>query len=223
MGNTIRLKASDGFEFDAYRADPDGAARGAIVVIQEIFGVNHHIRSVCDRFAAVGYVAIAPALFDRWQPGYSTGYSPDDVQKAIAFMKTTDRSLFILDVEAAIEAAKAIGPTGIVGYCLGGSLAFLSAVRLEGLSAAVCYYGSLIAANADQTPKCPTQMHFGGTDHSISVADVDTIRRKRPDCEVWLYAGAGHGFSCDERSAFDAEAASIAWMRTAEWFARHLK
>jgi carboxymethylenebutenolidase len=222
MPEMIRLRASDGFEPGAYRADPDGTRRGAVVVVQEIFGVNHHIRSVCDRFAAVGYTAIAPALFDRREPGFETGYGPEDVQKARAFMDGLDREDMMLDVAAAVDAARPLGRVGIVGYCLGGSLAFLSAVRLDGLSAAVGYYGSLIVQNAGSAPKCPTQMHFGAEDKGIPVSDVEAIRARRPDCEAWLYQGAGHGFNCDERSAFEPASSSISWMRTAEWFARHL-
>jgi len=222
MPQMIRLRASDGFELDAYRTDPEEPGRGAVIVVQEIFGVNHHIRSVCDRFAAVGYTAIAPALFDRKERGFETGYATGDVQKARAFMAGLEREDMLLDVSAAIETARPLGPVAVVGYCLGGSLAFLSALKFEGLSAAVCYYGSLIAQNADHAPKCPTQMHFGALDKGIPVSDVERIRTLRPECEVWLYPGAGHGFNCDERDAFEPASSAIGWMRTAEWLADHL-
>jgi carboxymethylenebutenolidase len=223
MPQSMRLRASDGFEFGAYRSDPVGKKRGAVVVLQEIFGVNHHIHSICERFSAVGYVAIAPALFDRKKPGFETGYAPDEVQQARDFMAGIDRETMMLNVAAAVEAARPLGPVGVVGYCLGGSLAYLSALRIEGLSAAICYYGGLIAKNAEHAPKCPTQMHFGADDRGIPVSDVEAIRASRPDCEVWLYDGAGHGFNCDERSAYEPASSAISWMRTAEWFGRYLR
>jgi carboxymethylenebutenolidase len=138
-------------------------------------------------------------------------------------MQGADRDAMMRDVEAAIDAVRDVGSVAVVGFCLGGSLAYFAAARIEGLSAAVCFYGGLIAKASDEVPKCATQMHFGGQDHGIPVADVEAIRHKRPDCEVWLYPEAGHGFNCDERASFHAESAAIAWMRTGEWLDRHMK
>lgn len=218
----ITLKASDGFELGAYRADPEGAPRGGIVVIQEIFGVNEHIRSICDRLAALGYAAIAPALFDRTVPGFESGYTAADVEHARTFIANPNWDEFLRDTEAARVALAGSGKTGIVGFCLGGSVAFAAATRLEGFSAAVGFYGGRIAAIADETPRCPVQLHYGSEDQGIPMSNVDTVRAKRPDVDIYVYEGAGHGFNCDARASYDPEAAKLAWGRTTEFFATHL-
>ncbi|MEP6838538.1 MAG: dienelactone hydrolase family protein, partial [Bradyrhizobium sp.] len=161
MGQDIKLTASDGFKQGAYRADPAGAPKGAIVVIQEIFGVNHHIRSVCDRLAAAGYVAIAPSIFDRIEPNFQCGYTPDEIANARKFVANPDWAAMLLDTQAAIDAVKSVGPVGIIGFCLGGSIAYAAATKLSGLSAAVGYYGGAVVRFADDKPKVPTQLHFG--------------------------------------------------------------
>lgn len=219
MGEHIILTASDGHRLGAYRADPAGTPRGGIVVIQEIFGVNHHIRAVCDRFAQAGYAAVAPALFDRKAPGFESGYSPDDIASAMKFLTDIDWDAMLRDADAARRELDPIGPVGIVGFCMGGTVAFLGAARLPGLAAAVCYYGGQIVRFADEKPRCPTQMHFGERDAHIPLSDVEAIRRKRPDCDIHVYA-ADHGFNCDERGSFDAPSAKLAWKRTLEWFER---
>ena len=137
MGHDIKLTASDNFQLGAYRADPIGTPKAAVVVIQEIFGVNHHIRSVCDRLASEGYVAIAPAIFDRVEPDFQSGYSPDEITVARRFVANPDWAAILRDTQAAIDAVKNIGPVGIVGFCLGGSVAYAAAAKLTGLSAAV--------------------------------------------------------------------------------------
>ena len=180
MGQDIKLTASDGFKLGGYRAEPAGAPKGAIVVIQEIFGVNHHIRSVCDRLAKEGYVAIAPAIFDRSEPNFTSGYSPDEVANARKFVANPDWAAMLRDTQAAIDAVKDIGPVGIIGFCLGGSIAYVAATKLSGLSAAVGYYGGAIVRFADDKPKVPTQLHFGEKDAGISLADIDTIRPSGP-------------------------------------------
>jgi carboxymethylenebutenolidase len=172
VGKHFSLTAADKHTLGAYRAEPKGAARGAIIVIQEIFGVNHHIRGVADRFAEEGYVAVAPALFDRQHPNFECGYSPDEIANARKFVANPDWGAMMRDTQAAIDDVKASGPVGIVGFCMGGTIAFLAATRLSGLSAAVCYYGGRIVAFADETPRCPTQMHFGEKDQSIPLSDV---------------------------------------------------
>ena len=223
MGQDIKLTASDNFQLGAYRADPAGAPKGAIVVIQEIFGVNHHIRNVCDRLAAEGYVAIAPAIFDRVEPNFTSGYSPDEIAVARKFVANPDWAAMLRDTQAAIDAAKSAGPVGIIGFCLGGSIAYAAATKLSGLKAAVGYYGGVIVRFADDKPTAPTQLHFGEKDTGIPLTDVETIKAKRPDVEVFVYPGAHHGFHCDERASYDKASADIAWPRSMEFFAKHLK
>lgn len=223
MGQDIELTASDGFKLGAYRADPAGKPRAAIVVIQEIFGVNHHIRSVCDRLANEGYVAIAPAIFDRMQPNFQCGYSPDEIATARKFIANPDWAAMLGDTQAAIDAVKHVGPVGIIGFCLGGSIAYAAATRLSGLSAAVGYYGGAVVRFADDKPTMPTQLHFGEKDAGIPLTDVETIKAKRPDVEVHIYPGAQHGFHCDERASYDKASADIAWPRSLAFLAKHLK
>jgi carboxymethylenebutenolidase len=222
VGHPIKLTASDGFQLGGYRADPATAPKAALVVIQEIFGVNHHIRNVCDRFASAGYVAVAPAIFDRIERDFQSGYSPDEVAVARKFVANPDWTAMLLDVQAAIDSVKSVGPVGIVGFCLGGSVAYAAATKLTGLSAAIGYYGGAIVRFADDNPGVPMMLHFGEKDAGIPVSDVETIRAKQPDLEVHVYPGAQHGFSCDERASYDKASADIAWQRTLAFFAKHL-
>jgi len=221
MGSWLTLNAADGNNLSAYRADPEGAARGAVVVLQEIFGVNSHIRAVCDRLAAAGYVAVAPALFDRFVRNFETGYSPEEVAAARKYLQNLDWDALIRDTEAAVAAVRPVGSVAVVGFCLGGSLAYLAALRIDGLAAAVGYYGGQVARYADEKPRCPVQLHFGETDHSIPLSDVETVRAKRPETPVYIYP-AGHGFNCDERAAFHAPSAAMAWSRTLGFLARQV-
>ncbi|HZE53213.1 MAG TPA: dienelactone hydrolase family protein [Bradyrhizobium sp.] len=223
MGHDIKLTAADDFQLGGYRADPATAPRAAVVVIQEIFGVNHHIRAVCDRLASEGYVAIAPAIFDRLERNFQSGYSPDEVTLARKFVANPDWAAMLRDTQAAIDAVKNIGPVGIIGFCLGGSIAYAAATKLSGLSAAICYYGGAIARFADDKPKVPTQLHFGEKDAGIPLSDVETIRAKRPDVEIYTYPGAQHGFHCDERASYDKASADIAWPRSLGFLAKHLR
>ena len=222
MGQDITLTASDDFKLGAYRADPTGAPRGALVVIQEIFGVNHHIRAVCDRFAADGYVVIAPSIFDRIEPNFQSGYSPEDIAIARKFVANPDWPAMLRDTQAAIDAVADVGPVGIIGYCLGGSVAFAAATKLSGLRAAIGYYGGAILRFADDKPVVPTQLHFGELDSGIPLSDVETIKQKRPDVEIHIYAGAQHGFGCDERASYDKPSADLARQRSLAFFAAHL-
>jgi carboxymethylenebutenolidase len=222
VGQDITLTASDQFELSAYRTTPNGAPKGAVVVIQEIFGVNHHIRTVCDRFAEQGYVAVAPAIFDRIERNFQSGYSPEEVAIARKFVASPDWAAMLRDTQAAIDSVKDIGPVGIIGFCLGGSVAYAAATRLTGLSAAIGYYGGAIVKFADDRPTVPTQLHFGEQDHGIPLADVETIRAKRPEVEVFVYDGAQHGFGCDERASYDKASAAVARQRSLEFFANHL-
>jgi len=219
MGKPLSLTAADAHHLGAYRADPDGRLMGGIVVLQEIFGVNHHIRSVCDRFAALGYAAVAPALFDRFARDFQSGYSPEEVAKARELIPKIDAQAFLHDIAASVEAVRAAGPVAVIGFCMGGSFAFLAATRIEGISASVCFYGGQIAGVAGEKPRCATQMHFGEKDTHIPMSDVEAIRAKRPDCEIHVYP-AEHGFYCDERASFHAESATIAWGRSLRFIDR---
>ena len=221
MKTHLTLTASDGHKFAAYRVDPTETPKGGIVVIQEIFGVNHHIRSVADRFAALGYVAIAPALFDRIEAGFECGYSPEEVQGAMRFVANPPMQAWMLDVAAAREAIADVGNIAVIGFCLGGTLSYGAAVNLPGFSVAVGYYGGQIVRMADQSPKVPTMLHFGELDAHIPMSDVETIKSKQPSVEVYTY-NAGHGFQCDERDSFAAEAAQIAWGRTLRFIDSHM-
>jgi carboxymethylenebutenolidase len=224
LGQHFTLVASDSFKLGAYRADPTGSAKGGVVVIQEIFGVNHHIRAVCDRLAAEGYAAVAPAIFDRQAPNYESGYSPDEVAHSRKFIANPDWAAMMRDVQAAIDELRKSGPVAILGFCLGGTIAFLAASKLSGLSAAVGYYGGQIAKNADEKPKIPVQLHFGEKDAAIPMSDVDLIKQKRAgDTEIFVYDNAQHGFNCDERGSYDEASAKLAWQRSIAFLQQHVK
>jgi carboxymethylenebutenolidase len=223
LGTQITLTASDGFKLGGYRAEPQGKPKGGLVVIQEIFGVNHHIRALCDRFAALGYLAVAPAVFDRIQPNFECGYTPDEIANARKFVANPNWDAMLKDTQAAIDQLKKEGPVAIIGFCLGGSVAFLAATRLSGLSAAVAYYGGAIAKFADEKPKVPVQMHFGEKDQGISMADVAAIKSKRPESEIHTYADASHGFHCDERASYNDAAAKTAWPRSMEFLKKNVR
>ena len=221
MGHWIELKPEGASPIRAWRADPEGRPRGAIVVIQEIFGVNAHIRAVTDRFAIDDYLAIAPAIFERVEPGFDVGYDADARARGIAIVNKLDREQVLRDVAAAIEVASEGGGVGTVGYCFGGTIAWLAASQLKGLSAAVGYYGGGILGLKDQKPRVPTMLHFGEKDEHIPVAGVRELAAQYPDIPVRLYL-AGHGFNCDQRESYDAPSAALAWTRTLEFFRKHL-
>jgi len=217
----IELAAADGHRLTAWRTGPEDASR-ALVVVQEIFGVNNHMRRVCEGFAAQGYAVICPALFDRAEPGVELGYGPEDVKQGIALRGRIDPAATLLDVEAAAAALPAAARRGIIGYCWGGTVAWHGATRSQSFAAAVGYYGGGIAAAREEVPGCPVQLHFGAEDHGIPLADVEAIRAARPEVEVFVYPGAGHGFSCDERASFNAAAAAEARARSLAFLASHL-
>lgn len=224
MGQHISLAASDGFVLGAYRADPGNSAKGGVVVIQEIFGVNHHIRSVCDRLASEGYAAVAPAIFDRQVPNFESGYSPDEVAKARKYVANPDWAAMMCDVQAAIDELKKDGPVAILGFCLGGTIAFLAASKLSGLSAVVGYYGGQIAKNAGEKPNIPVQLHFGEKDTIIPMSDVELIRQKRGgDTEINVYTNGQHGFHCDARASYDEASAKLAWQRSMAFLQQYVR
>lgn len=223
MGKQFTLTSADKFQLGAYRADAAGKAKGGMVVIQEIFGVNQHIRNVTDQIAKEGYNAVAPALFDRTQRGFECGYTPDEIAEARKFVANPDWAAMLRDTQAAIDELKKQGPVGIMGFCMGGTVAFLAACRLNGLSAAVCYYGGGIGNFADEKPKCPTMMHFGEKDAHILMSTVETIKQKRPESEIFVYKDADHGFHCDDRGSFHSDSAKVAWQRTVDFLAKNMK
>ena len=222
MGQDIQLTANDGHLIDAYRADPHGTPKGGVVVIQEIFGVNVHIRDVCDRYAEAGYTAIAPALFDRHERGIDLGYEADDIStgRILKEKAAEDYDKVMMDVEAARLAIAHAGKTGIVGYCWGGVVVWLAACRST-YAAASSYYGAGIVPLKDESARCPVMMHFGENDASIPLSDVEIIGNANPDVDIFTY-DAGHGFNCDRRGSYDAEATSLATSRTLALFEKNV-
>lgn len=222
MGEKKQIRSQDGFALGAYAATPEGGAKGALVVIQEIFGVNAHIRSVVDGYADAGYFAIAPQIFDRVERDIELGYEEADMARGIeiAFQKL-DRDLALQDIQAAIEQASVHGKVGVVGYCFGGLLAWLSACELDGVSAVSSYYGGGVAGELDRSPRCPVIMHFGELDAHIPMSDVEKVRAAQPDVEIFVYP-ADHGFNCDHRGSYDQAAAELALSRTLAHFERYL-
>ena len=220
MGGMIELKAADGHTLSAYQAGPADAAMG-LVVVQEIFGVNAHMRHMCEVFAAAGIATVAPALFDRAEREVDLGYGPDDIARGRDLRGKVTDAAAMADIEA---AAGALGgkKLGIVGYCWGGTIAWWGATRSRRFAAAVGWYGGGIAATRTETPHCPVQLHFGETDSSIPLSDVEAIRAAHPDVPVFVYPGAGHGFGCEDRPSFDPRAFGIAQSRTMAFFGKHL-
>lgn len=226
MGQFIDLTAKDGFTLPAYVAEPAGPPRGGIVVLQEIFGVNAHIRSVADGYAAAGYLAVAPATFHRVRPDVALGYSEADMKAGMA-LKAAVEALpapgVWPDLEAAVGYAARAGQVGLVGYCWGGLLAWRAAAGVAGLAAVVSYYGGGMTAPQERArqPRVPVLAHFGDHDPSIPRDTVEAFQAAHPEVEVHVYA-AGHGFNCDQRGAYQAEAAQLARQRTLAFFAQHL-
>ena len=228
MGQFTNLTAADGFSVPAYVAQPAGKPRGAVVVVQEIFGVNPHIRAVADRFAEQGYLAVAPATFERVKPGVELGYTDVDMG-AGSELKTAVDALpgagVLQDIQAAIDhAAQASGgKVGIVGFCWGGLLTWRAACLLKGLSAAVPYYGGGITSEDEiaRQPQCPVMAHFGDQDHWIPMEGIEAFTKAHPEVEVHVYP-ANHGFNCDQRGSYNEAAARLASERTLTFFAAHL-
>ena len=221
MAKNIQLKAADGHTLDAYVAEPAGKPRGAIIVIQEIFGVNSHIRSVADGYAADGYLAVAPALFDRVKKGYESGYTQPEIQAGIEMKGKVTLDQALQDVRAALANAKSAGKVGIVGFCWGGTVAWAAAARVDGLAAAVSYYGGGVPELAAEQPKIPVMFHFGETDHSIPLEKAKAVAARHPQATTHFYP-AGHGFNCDQRGSYHEPSAKQARERSLAFFRQHV-
>ena len=220
MGRTIQLTAADGHVFDAYESRPAGAVQGAVVVAPEIFGVNAHIRAVADGYADQGWLALAPALFDRSRRGYEAGYGQADIEAGIGLMRSIDIEDALRDVAAALAHAASAGKAGIVGYCWGGNIVWVAAARLPGLACAVPYYGGGIPGFAAESPRCPVMLHFGERDHSPTPEQARAVVAAHPQVQAFFYP-AGHGFNCDQRASFDADSAALARDRTLGFLREH--
>lgn len=226
MGTFIELKAADGFVFPAYVAQPAGTPKGGVVVLQEIFGVNSHIRAVADGYAAQGYLAVAPATFHRVKPGVELGYQPDDMTAGFG-LKTAVEALpapgVLQDIQAAIDHAAQAGKVGIVGYCWGGLLTWRAACLLSGLSAAAPYYGGGVTTPEEtaRQPKVPVLAHFAQEDKWIPMDTVQAFAKAHPEVELHTYA-AHHGFNCDQRGAWHEPSAKLARERTLAFFTKHI-
>ncbi|MBK8176068.1 MAG: dienelactone hydrolase family protein [Rhodospirillales bacterium] len=221
MGEVIRLRAEDGHEFTAWHAETVPPRKGAVVVVQEIFGVNAHIRSVCERFAAAGYTAIAPALFDRLRSGVELGYDEAGIVEGRDLVAALGWDSPMREIAASAKALRADGAVGVVGYCWGGSVTFLAACRLN-IGCAAAYYGRHIVDFLSERPRCPVTFHFGAEDALIPAENVEKVRAAYPQAPLWVYDGAGHGFNCDQRPDFRPAAANAALIRTLDLFAQHL-
>lgn len=223
MGRTIALCAADGHVLDAYLAEPVHAPRGAIVLLQEFFGVNAHIRRVADDHAQRGYIVVAPAIFDRIERGVALAYDTPGMQRGRALRAQLNQEETLLDLDAAIRAAGERHPVvAAVGYCWGGVLAYLASLRLDGLRAVVAYYGATIPEYIDEPTRTPILLHFAGYDEYMKPDDPEHIAARHPEIELYVYPGTEHGFNCDERRFFDRAAAELALSRTLAFLERHL-
>lgn len=210
MGTTTSLKAADGHTFDVYIAKPDGTPKGAVVICPEIFGINSHIQSVADQYAAAGYVAAAPALFDRVQAKYVAGYEQSDIESGVAIMQKIPMHDAIADTQATVEHVRALHEkVAVIGYCWGGTVAWVAAAQIPKLSAAICYYPGGLVANAELKPQCPTMLHLGEQDKSPPADAARTVLAEHPMALAYFYE-AGHGFNCDQRGSFNKDSAAKA-------------
>lgn len=220
MGETIKLTGADGFEFSAYHEPAFTPRKGGVVVIQEIFGIDRHVRADVERWAKAGYEAIAPSLYDRREWGFTAEHDPAGLTAGIGHARVTPLEQALTDIAAARDFLKTRGEkVCLVGYCYGGSLAWLAAAQLEGIAAASSYYGSMVQANAQLTPRCPVIVHLGRTDPGIPADEVAAaLAQYNPEVPVYIYEAAGHGFNNDSPERYNAEAADLSRMRTRELF-----
>ena len=220
MGDYSTLKGADGFQFAVYRAAPKGARKGGVVVIQEIFGIDEHIRRDVDRWADLGYEAIAPSLYDRREPGFTAGHDPAGLSAGVTHARATPLDQALADVDACRAAMASAGKVFVVGYCYGGSLTWLAACQLEGFAAGSSYYGSLVQANADKIPKCPVILHLGRKDAGIPADEVKAaVQAANPGVAVYIYEDAGHGFNNEDPERLNQPSADLARQRTLDLFA----
>lgn len=218
----IELTAADSHKFSAYRTDPADAPKGAVVVLQEPYGVNSHIRKIADSFATEGYVAIAPSLFDRVQAGVELGYGENDLSTGLDIARQVEMQSSLGDIQAAVDAIKDVGKVAIVGYGWGGNLAYIAANRVSGIACAIGYYGPGIVDNPREKRKIPTLLHFAENDALIPLTQVVQFRAYRPDVSAFTYP-AVHGFNCDERESYDESAAVAALDRTLFWISQYVQ
>jgi carboxymethylenebutenolidase len=220
MGDYSKLAGADGFEFTVYRAAPKGERKGGVVVIQEIFGIDEHIRRDVDRWADLGYEAIAPSLYDRREPGFTAGHDADGMTAGVTHARATPLDQALADIDACRAAMAAAGKVFVVGYCYGGSLTWLAACQLDGFAGGSSYYGSMVQANADKTPKCPVIVHLGRKDAMIPADDVKAaVQAANPHVPVYIYEDAGHGFNNEDPQRLNQASAELARQRTLDLFA----
>lgn len=227
MGDWVKVKADDGHELGAYVATPAEHPVGAVVVVQEIFGVNKSIRGVADWYAGEGFLAIAPALFDRFEPNLELGYGEADMKKAFGIYPKLDPNVSLLDIAAAFQHVKQAGkPTGVLGFCYGGLTSWLSAVRGEKVrmrpDCCVGYYPGGVGKFTAEEPVCPVMLHFGGADDHIGKDQIDAVRTAHPEVEIYIYDGAGHAFANPDRPSYNAAAAKLADERSLAFLKKNL-
>ena len=219
MGEMIHIKGADGFALGAWHATPAGARKGGVIVIQEIFGLDEHVRRDVDRWASLGFEAVAPSMYDRREPGFTAGHDPAGMSAGIAHAMATPLDQAMSDIAACRDHLAPRGTVYIVGYCYGGSMAWLAAANVPGLSGSSSYYGSMVQANATLTLLCPTIVHLGRLDTHIPADPVkDAVLAAHPDVAVYIYEDAGHGFNNEDPARHDNTSAELARRRTLELF-----
>ena len=221
MGEIINATASDGHEFDIYLAQSKGSPRGGVVLIQEIFGVNNHIKNVAEKFSSNGYLVGAPSLFDRVQPDIQLGYSIEDIRRGRELKDNLGNESPLMDITATLNIVRSAGHVAVVGYCWGGTLAWLSACQVDGFNAAISYYGGGIGKLLSIQPKCPSIFHFGEQDHAIPAEEINSLRQAHPECPIYLYP-ANHGFNCEQRDSFHSTSSAIAFERTIQHLDKYI-
>ena len=219
----IELTASDGASFSAYRAEPADTPKGAVVVLQDVFGVTPEIRKAADAFAAKGYVAIAPSLFDRVKPGVSLGHDQGGKAEGAAISAQIGNEQAISDIQTTVDAVKDAGKVAVVGYCWGGDLAYTAANKVSGIACVIGYDGSGTVADYREKRKVPTLLHFGESDPELPLETITQFRAWRPDVSAFTYPDAAQGFGCNERGSFRAEAAEKAFERTLFWISQYVE
>lgn len=222
MGEISSLTTLDGHNLDAYKATPPGNPKGGLVVVQEIFGINSQIRSTVDYFATQGYLAIAPALFDRVGKNIELGYNEKDFSTGRETRGKITDEFITADLTAAVKDVSSAGNVSVIGFCFGGYATYIAACAVDGVAAAMPFYGGGIAAKVQEIkPKCPTQFHFGDKDAAIPFDDLHKIKDTLQDCPFYVYDDSGHGFTCNDRDSYNAGATERAYARALEWMNQH--